>query len=592
MKPRSSLVPVAAVLFLSLPSWGWAATIQGTVTDGAGAPLQGATVYAYDLRLGYEKDATDSSGAYLISGLEDGLYRLRVVPAASHTQVSRTWPEAWSYCEGELLQLDDAGLVDVDLSLPEGASLVGNLLDDAGDPVAGALVTASGADDRTAGLARQALTDEQGVFTIPGLDAPDGSAGLWSCEAELSGWPDQLLEGVYDDEEADLVEVPFQGQADVGSWTLLPGVGASGMVTGPEGPVEGASVHVYASSQVVTVGSESDGSFEAWALPPGSMLSWASSDGLATTYWPDSDRPESTVDVLVEGSLQEGFDMNLPAQATASGRLLSDVDLSDVTVLLYNDTHTVGRGALVESDGSFVIDKLHAGTYQFYIYASDEGHLDDWLRDDAGDPAWLELDGEVDNDLGDIGLAPGSWVEGTVTSEQGEPVYGAYVYASEDGGDIIEVAGTDADGHYRISGLPTGEWSIEVRYHAYCTHDPGFVTSYWDGQVYDLRASTIELIAGEPRDGIDFVLPQDNDHDEMGDVWEDRYGLDASRDDALEDPDGDGYTNLDEYRLGTDPLSVYEDPGRLCGCRRQGGQPLGALLLLLPWGLRRRRIIG
>jgi hypothetical protein len=591
MPPRTpsafASLALALALALLLPASTQAVEVEGRVTDQAGQPLQGATVYAYDLRLGYEKASTDEDGSYRITGLPAGLYRLRAVPGSTQHQVARAWPEAWSFCDGSLIELGDEPTTGLDFELPDGALLRGALVDPQGEPLAGGLVTARGADSTTTGLARQAVSDLEGRFEIPGLDVPVGDVALWTCEVELSGWPDQLLEGVYDDEEADIVEIPHQGEQDLGQWSLTPGVGAAGSVMGPDGPVQGASVHVYASSQVVTVGSDEDGLYEAWAVPPGSMLTWASADGLATTYWPDSDRPQGYLDVLEEGALQDGFDLTLPTQATLRGQLISEADLGDVTVLLYNDAHTVGRGALVEPDGSFVIDKLHEGAYQLYIYAADEGHLDDWWRDEGGEPAWIEVDGARDNELGLIVPPVGAWLEGRVTDQQGAPVYGAYVYASERGGEIVEVTSTDRDGRFSIPGLVAGSWQLEVRYVAYCGRDPGYVTSYWEGQVYEARASFIELEEGGGRAGLDFTLPQDDDHDQMADDWEEEYGLDTGRDDASEDPDGDGYTNLEEYHLGTDPLAAWEDPSGPCGCRRGSGG-VGALALLLPWGLRRR----
>jgi hypothetical protein len=54
--------------------------------------------------------------------------------------------------------------------------------------------------------------------------------------------------------------------------------------------------------------------------------------------------------------------------------------------------------------------------------------------------------------------------------------------------------------------------------------------------------------------------PQDSDRDGMDDDWEEQYGFDA--DDPADrngDADGDGYTNLEEYLNGTEPL-VSQEP--------------------------------
>ncbi|MHA2142121.1 MAG: hypothetical protein ACXADD_11520 [Candidatus Thorarchaeota archaeon] len=45
----------------------------------------------------------------------------------------------------------------------------------------------------------------------------------------------------------------------------------------------------------------------------------------------------------------------------------------------------------------------------------------------------------------------------------------------------------------------------------------------------------------------------------MPDGYEIEYGLDPLVDDAANDNDGDGVTNLDEFRRGTNPMS-YEIP--------------------------------
>jgi hypothetical protein len=45
----------------------------------------------------------------------------------------------------------------------------------------------------------------------------------------------------------------------------------------------------------------------------------------------------------------------------------------------------------------------------------------------------------------------------------------------------------------------------------------------------------------------------DWDNDRMSDAWERKYRLDTVKEDSSDDPDNDGYTNYDEFRMGTPP---------------------------------------
>ncbi|MEQ1508071.1 MAG: hypothetical protein ABMB14_37930, partial [Myxococcota bacterium] len=125
---------------------------------------------------------------------------------------------------------------------------------------------------------------------------------------------------------------------------------------------------------------------------------------------------------------------------------------------------------------------------------------------------------------------------------------------------------------YTVGGLAAGTVDLWASADRTCPSDPGWVTIHHPDQPNAVFSAPIRLAVGE-RVQWDVILPHDDDHDAMDDDWEGAMGLDPAVDDGGDDPDRDGFTNLEEYLLGTDPHD--RDPG--CGCA--GTAPVGGLWL-------------
>ncbi|MEJ2475820.1 MAG: hypothetical protein P8Y74_18360, partial [Desulfobacterales bacterium] len=78
-------------------------------------------------------------------------------------------------------------------------------------------------------------------------------------------------------------------------------------------------------------------------------------------------------------------------------------------------------------------------------------------------------------------------------------------------------------------------------------------------EIFTLTVSGITDLAGNPVTPASITI-NDNDGDGMAGDWETANGLNPLLDDSAGDPDGDGYTNLQEYEARTHPRSAAEAP--------------------------------
>ena len=172
------------------------------------------------------------------------------------------------------------------------------------------------------------------------------------------------------------------------------------------------------------------------------------------------------------------------------------------------------------------------------------------------------------------GFGIASWINGLVTdSSMAQPINNAVISI-----DSLEI-NTLSDGHY-LSMIRSGTFSISASANCYESSAPEQIVIL-EGATFPKDFALVKSIDsdgdGAPNtcdafpndnnewldtdgDGIGNQTDSDDDNDGMPDDWEQLHALNPLVNDAAEDDDGDGYSNLREYRFGSDPHDPDSKP--------------------------------
>ena len=249
------------------------ARITGRVLAAeTGTPIRRAQVRITGPDVGMKTSLTDGQGRYEFRDLPDGRFNLS---ASKSGYVSIQYGQTRPFESGRPIELSDKQVMDkADISMPRGSVIAGRIVDEFGEPVADAMVTAmrqtwAGGRRRMVPAGRSGQTNDLGQFRMYGL--PPGeyyvSATLRNMESMMfdvsapggptgsnpsSGYAPTYFPGTASPGDAQKVVVAIGQEAQQTDFALIPTrlSRISGVVMGADGkPVESAMINAVPQSR-------------------------------------------------------------------------------------------------------------------------------------------------------------------------------------------------------------------------------------------------------------------------------------------------------------------------------------------------------
>jgi len=291
------------------------------------------------------------------------------------------------------------------------------------------------------------------------------------------------------------------------------------------GALSGSTVDLYSIDTDDTIYFEksvktrSDGTYTFGSLDRGQYIVGFAygSRTYAAEYWNNRARIENASAISVGSSRVSSINARLAIGGKVTGRVLAESPNSDVVpgveVIAYrydDGVWTYGKAAQTGSDGTFTVSGLSDGQWTLEFNPPFEGADADLAMEYWEDSRTLD---ESDTFLVKPGttvggkdalLAPGGSISGKVTGPDGEPVVDALVFGNPGPEGFGNIAFTDENGDYVMTGLSAGEHRLRFE-DSFAFDGPfgdeGYASEWWDDRESFTTAESITVTAGATTTG-------------------------------------------------------------------------------------------
>lgn len=359
------------------------AIIRGTVTDAAGAPIEGAIVQA--VLIGTVIPAmttTDAEGGYELTGLAPGSYTVNKVGGKIDVGADDMLSSVMQGLATKTARLKSGEELVLDFRAGEGGTvLFTGRVTEGGDPLPNAIVTLT--PDDLGGLGgggmRMTSTDRDGEFELEGMQPGD-----WTMTIQ-SGSP--LGQSTKQSFDVSIPDAPtFRDDYPLAA-TGFEGLVTTDALHRPLSNVrvavdaldEGAKVDAVSraagSRRVADVFTDADGKYRVGGLPPGRYQVVAGGPGMFGIGGSGYRRSEPREVLVRDGELVPRIDFRLAPGGAIAGRVVDTGgrSVSGATIFLVADGGELSRhfGEIVSDEsGRYHADGLEPDRYTLIVKAS------------------------------------------------------------------------------------------------------------------------------------------------------------------------------------------------------------------------------
>ena len=482
--------------------------IGGTVTGAPTAtPLAGVTVAALDPEGDWlSSTTTNASGAYVLHGLAAGGYTVGFFPDQGKNYLSQYYDGQSDQANANTVNVS-AGTVTqgVNAQLDVGGTITGHVTS-ASDGVSlqGIEVTAFG--DTGSGYGT-ATTDAQGDYTIVGLPDDSYTVSFYSSDGS---YVSEEYNNQPTFQTPDLVPVTTGNESSGIDAALEPAARLSGKVTDASSDTQLHGIEAIAydpdGNAVAWADTDETGAYTLGSLPAGTYRVGffdVSGAGYVPQFYNGKPTLQSADTISANaGQNIGGIDAAMQSGGKITGTVTDAQTHAPVafsSVYVYDSNGAFVAGTSTGSDGAYTLSSLPTGSYRVQftgpgLYVS--RFYDGKANLASADPVAVTA-GSTTSHI-DAALQDGGSIAGTVTDNAtGLPLSRASVYVTGLAG--VWAANTDSQGHYSVSGLPTGSYELEF-------WDGGYLPQFYNHHADASNADPLSVTSGQTIPNVDGAL--------------------------------------------------------------------------------------